>query len=285
MTTTFMINALEPMLIFGGPYSNLQATAAIKAEAQRRGIPPSQVICTGDVVAYCGEPEETCQLMRDWGCRVIAGNCEEQLADGAEDCGCGFEEGTACDLLARGWYPFANARVSPESRRWMAALPKTLMFDEAGLRFRVIHGGVDVVNRFIFASEAGVIEQELTRSQADIVIAGHAGVPFVARSGGKVWFNPGVVGMPANDGTADVWFGLITPSGGGVKISTHRLGYDHRSAAAAMRRWGYADGYAKALITGIWPSLDVFPEAERAQTGQRLRARSLLVPGRVAKAA
>ena len=237
------------------------------------------------MVAYCGEPEETCQVIRDWGCHVIAGNCEEQLAAGAADCGCGFEEGTACDLLARGWYPFANARVSEQSRRWMAALPSSLIFDGGGLRFRVIHGGVDVINRFIFASDTNVIHEELSRALADVVIAGHAGVPFVARSGGKVWFNPGVVGMPANDGTADVWFGLITPADAGVKLTTHRLAYDHRAAAAAMRRWGYADGYAKSLITGIWPSFDVFPEIERSQTGQRLRARSMLVQGRAEKAA
>lgn len=32
---------------------------------------------------------------------LIAGSCEENLAAGALDCGCGFEEGTACDLLSR----------------------------------------------------------------------------------------------------------------------------------------------------------------------------------------
>ena len=73
-------------------------------------------ICTGDVVAYCVEPEETVAELRDWGCHVIAGNCEEQLAAGAEDCGCGFEVGTECDRLAKGWYEFANARMSASSR-------------------------------------------------------------------------------------------------------------------------------------------------------------------------
>jgi predicted phosphodiesterase len=285
VTPSISFHPNAPILVFGGPYSNLAATLAMQAEAERLSIAPSQVICTGDVVAYCGEPEETAQRIRNWGCHVIAGNCEEQLADGADDCGCGFEEGTACDLLSRGWYPFANARVSDASRQWMKALPKALVFESGGLRFRVVHGGVAVINRFIFASEREVIAEELARADADVVIAGHAGVPFATRSGGKVWFNPGVIGMPANDGTADVWYGLITPGAAGLKFTTHRLAYDHRAAAAAMRRWGYADGYAKSLITGIWPSFDVFPETEKAQTGQRLRARSLLLPVRVQRAA
>lgn len=275
-----------PLLVFGGPYSNLRAVAALRARAAELGIPAARSICTGDVVAYCAEPEETVAAIRAWGCHVIAGNCEEQLAAGAADCACGFEADSECDRLAKGWYPFANARLSPASRTWMADLPRTLTFDLGGLTFRVIHGGVDVINRFVFASERQAIAVELELSGADVVVAGHAGVPFIEKVGGGVWFNPGVIGMPANDGTADVWYGLIEVDGGTVVLSTHRLAYDHRGAAAAMRRAGHADGYARTLITGVWPSLDVFPPAERAATGRKLRQRTFRVAtGRARKPA
>ncbi len=229
-------------------------------------------------MAYCAEPEETTRAIRDWGCPVIAGNCEEQLAQAADDCACGFEEGTECAQLAKGWYPFANARMSPGSRSWMAALPKTITFTAGGLTFRVIHGGVDVINRFVFASQRDVIAEELARADSDVVIAGHAGVPFIERAGRGIWFNPGVIGMPANDGTPDVWYGLVRREGDRIVLSTHRLAYDHHGAAAAMRRGGHANGYARTLVTGLWPSLDVFPPAERAATGQRVRPRTLRVP-------
>ncbi len=275
----------SPILVFGGPYSNFRASEAMRAEAQRLQIPASQTICTGDVVAYCAEPEETTALIRDWGCHVIAGNCEEQLAEGAPDCGCGFVEGTACDLLAKGWYPFANARISAASRAWMGSLPKALRFSIGETRFRVVHGGVSVVNRFLFGSQIGALGEELKQADADVVIAGHAGIPFTARIGAKTWFNPGVIGMPANDGTAEIWYGLVTSTGGGIKLSTHRLGYDAPSAAAAMRRWGYADGYARSLVTGVWPSFDVLPNAEVDQTGRRLRARSITLFAKGTRAA
>ncbi len=276
------VESEAPLLVFGGPYSNLRATMAMRAKAEALAIPPSRVICTGDVVAYCAEPEETTAFIRDWGCHVVAGNCEEQLAEGAADCGCGFEEGTACDLLAKGWYPFANQRMSSESRAWMRALPSAITFRYAGKRFRVVHGGTSVVNKFIFASETATIAGELAASEADVVVAGHAGVPFIARRGTgdrtRVWFNPGVIGMPANDGTPDVWYGLIRTVPNGLNFSCARLAYDHHAAAAAMRRWAYADSYARSLVTGLWPSLDVFPDAERAQTGLRLRLRPVIVP-------
>ena len=44
-----------------------------------------------------------------------------------------------------------------------------------------------------------------------------------------------------------------------------------------MRRSGHADGYARTLVTGLWPSLDMFPPPERAATGKRLRPRTLRI--------
>lgn len=268
-----------PLMVIGGPYSNLRATEAAMAEAERLGISPERVICTGDVVAYCAEPEETARAMAAWGCHVIQGNCEQQIAAGAADCACNFEEGSACDLLAKGWYPFTAARVSEQSRAWMGALPATLRFTFGGLKFRVVHGGVDEVARWVFASQGEVIAEECALSGADVTIAGHCGAPFIARSGTGVWFNAGVIGMPANDGTTDVWYGLIELDGGDVVLSTKRLGFEHRGAAAAMRKFGHANGYARTLVTGLWPSLDVLPPAERAATGKRLKAQRVKVSG------
>jgi predicted phosphodiesterase len=164
------------------------------------------------VVAYCVEPEETTAAIRAWGCHVVAGNCEEQLAAGSADCACGFEEGSECDRLAKGWYPFANERISPESRAWMAGLPATLTFNVGGLSFRVIHGGVRTINRFVFASQINELAEELAWAGTDVVISGHSGLPFIAKIGsreGQAWrlVQSGVIGMPANDGTPDGWYG------------------------------------------------------------------------------
>ena len=267
-----------PLLVFGGPYSNLRATDAMRREADRLGIAPNNVICTGDVVAYAAEPEETVAAIRDWGCHVIAGNCEEQLGAGADDCGCGFEAGTACDLLAKGWYLFANVRVSEGSRTWMRTLPKFARFSLGGRSLVVLHGGTQMINRFIFDSEAQAISEELACAGADIIIAGHAGIPFAHRRDGKLWFNPGVIGMPANDGTPDAWYGLITQKSATIEFALRRLKYDHAGAAASMRRWAHVDGYARTLVTGLWPSLDVLPDVEKAGTGKRLRPRAVSMP-------
>jgi hypothetical protein len=168
----------------------------------------------------------------------------------------------------------------------MAGLPSTLTFNAGGLSFRAIHGGVRTINRFVFASQSDELAEELTWAGTDVVISGHCGLPFIEKVGIEkvsrgVWFNPGVIGIPANDGTPDVWHGLITLQVGKVVLSTHRLGYDHLATAAAMRRFGHANGYARSLITGLWPSLDVLPPPERAATGKKVRARALRIPARL----
>src|SRR5690242_151043 len=74
-----------PLLIFGGPYSNLQATEAMLAEARRLGIPAGRTICTGDVVAYGADPCETVDAVRAAGIPVVMGNCDESLGTRSED--------------------------------------------------------------------------------------------------------------------------------------------------------------------------------------------------------
>jgi len=260
------------LLVFGGPYSNLQATRAMLDEAARRGVPPGRVICTGDVVAYGADAAACCDLIMTSGIWVIAGNCEENLAEGALDCGCGFEEGTACDLLSRAWYAHANRQVTGAHRAWMAGLPQRLMVIlPDGRRLAVLHGGASDISRFIFASTPPAeLAAEIAATGCDGVIAGHCGIPFVRQVRPGVWINAGAIGMPADDGTPRIWFALLTPGEAGLSVEILPLEYDHAAAAAAMRTAGLPEGYAAALGSGIWPSCDVLPPAERARRGEKL---------------
>ena len=78
------------ILIFGGAYSNLQATQALIDAAQEHGIPAERCIFTGDSIAYCGNPSETLNLLRDFGCPMIKGNCEIELAAAVTPVGAGL---------------------------------------------------------------------------------------------------------------------------------------------------------------------------------------------------
>ena len=267
-----------PVLAFGGPYSNLQALQALRERASDFRIPPERCICTGDVVAYGADPDSTVAEIRAWGVAVIAGNCELALADTATDCGCGFYAGSACDVDAARWYAFANRETSPGARRWMAALPGMIRLTLAGRQVAVVHGAASQINRFIFASTPAAQKSgEIRLASADLVIAGHAGLPFTdALVDGTVWHNPGAIGMPANDGTPDGWYALLRPlADGGLAISHHRFAYDHAEATRRMRAAGLPEGYARALETGMWPSDDILPAPEKAAAGTAIEAARL----------
>ena len=132
------------VVVFSGPCSNLRAVEALRA------LNVGDPFCLGDACAYAAEPEETVVALRDWGARSIAGNCEDSLGHRQEECGCGFGDGTACDLLSRQWFAHADRSISEESRAWMRGVPRFARFRQAGRRFGLIHGGVAEVSRFLW---------------------------------------------------------------------------------------------------------------------------------------
>jgi predicted phosphodiesterase len=269
----------SPVLLFGGAYSNLQSTQALRAEAVRLGIPNDHVICTGDMVAYCADPVATLDLIRDWGIHVVMGNCEESLGGASADCGCGFEEGTTCSLLSVNWYRFALNQVRHDQQDWMLSLPRRLDFEMAGQRLTVIHGSVRSINQFIFPSTPNEVKSaELNYAQTDIIIGGHSGIPFgqsVANAG--YWLNAGAIGMPANDGTSRGWYMLLNPTKASILASWHPLTYGAEGAAVSMEKNGLTQGYHQTLLNGLWPSMDVLPEAEREQRGIPMHPRPMVI--------
>ena len=260
-----------PLLIFGGPYSNLLATKAMRAAAERLGISNSNVICTGDVVAYGAEPAETTSEIMDWGVTTVMGNCEENFGVDADDCGCGFEEGTDCDLLSRQWYEYANQQLTAEHRAWKRGCPRQVRFELGGRSFAVVHGSAASINEFVFeATDDALKLRDLDALGVDAIVGGHSGVPFTQILGDRLWHNAGVIGMPANDGTPRVWYSIIREAGNDIEIEICELHYDHLAASDAMRARGLPSGYADCLLTGVWPNMDVMPDAERAKLGHAI---------------
>ncbi len=260
-----------PLLVFGGPYGNLEAMRALQQRADALGIGGDHVLCTGDVVAYGADPQGVVDLVRDWGCAVVMGNCEESLAQDAEDCGCGFTDGSTCAALSAQWFAASRRDLDTASKLWMGSLPRRVDVTLAGRRLAAIHGGAAQINRFIFASTpADQKISEIDSLRVDGILAGHCGVPFTQMLDGRLWHNSGALGLPANDGTARVWFSVLSPRDDAIDIVHHALDYDHDAAAAKMRARGYPAEYAQCLTSGLWPSCDILPVTECAARGQAL---------------
>ncbi|MEN0049355.1 MAG: metallophosphoesterase family protein [Bacteroidota bacterium] len=267
------INQLgKRLLVFGGVYSNLQALQQMQNIAKDLGIPAENIICTGDVVGYCAQPEECVQAVIDWGIHCIAGNVEIQLREGEEDCGCNFDEGGRCNLFSRQWYPYAQSQLSKTSINWMKTLPDFFRFQYGKYKAFVLHGSFHETSEFIFASTPWSIKQNnFTDTQSSLILAGHCGLPFNQIRGHQYWLNAGVIGMPANDGNTEVWYLLLDflPDGT-ISYRHHSYAYDFSTAAELMRENHLPSAYAHTLETGIWDNCEILPEQETALQGKTL---------------
>jgi predicted phosphodiesterase len=267
-------------LIFGGAYSNLEATKALFKEAKLLGIAKEHIYCMGDIVAYCADPLATSKLIKESGITCLLGNCEESLASSNQDCGCGFEEGMTCAILSEQWYGYASAQMDPEILNWMAHLPKNINLNLAGHQITLVHGSYSSINQFIFEStEPSKKNQELIEADKSIIIGSHCGIPFGQKLKHGYWLNCGAIGLPANDGTQDGWFLTLDAAADTINAQWHRLTYDFKTAARKMRS-NRLNHYADTLETGLWPSMDVLPETEKSQQGIKLSPPALIVPGK-----
>jgi len=251
-------------LVFGGVYSNFQALKKLIEIAESEQIPSQNIICTGDIVAYCAEPERCVQAIKDWNIHSILGNVEIQLRDEEEDCGCNFNDGSRCDIFSRQWFPFAQAKTSEDSIDYFKTLPDHLSFNYAGKKCTVVHGTYFETSGYMFKSTDWTEKQEnFDAANADVILGGHCGLPFNDIQ------NAGVIGMPANDGTRRVWY-MILDDADGFSFEHHSFEYDAKMANQFMVENNLPCQYAETLLTGLWDNCEILPETETSRQGKEL---------------
>tara|TARA_R110002096_G_scaffold417113_1_gene620633 strand:- start:6526 stop:7362 length:837 start_codon:yes stop_codon:yes gene_type:complete len=271
--TTKNIGKLESkVLIFGGVYSNLQALEGLLKIAKEKGIPNSNMICTGDIIGYCAQPNECLQTFQDLGIASIAGNVEIQLREEQEDCGCDFSDGGRCDLFSKNWYAYAQKKLNPKFLNYLNALPHFINFEYAGKKVSLVHGSYHHISEFIFKSSPwSKKEKNFRATNSDIIIAGHSGLPFVDQKEDLLWINPGVIGMPANDGKTKVWYGILNDEQGRISYEFHNFEYDFNKAAGLMLENNLPASYAQTLKTGLWDNCEILPRQETLEQGKPLK--------------
>ncbi|MEP5341713.1 MAG: metallophosphoesterase family protein [Algibacter sp.] len=256
------------ILLFGGVYSNLQALEALKQVAEAENIPPENCICTGDIVGYCAQPEESVQLFKIWKAKSIAGNVEIQLKEGADNCGCDFRAGSRCDDFSKQWYAFAQSKISKDSLEFINTLPDHITFKYADKKIMIIHGSYFNTSEFIFKSTPWEKKRpNFAIDNYDVVIGGHCGLPFHQEKENKLWLNPGVIGMPPNDGTPSVWYAILDDTNETLQYKHHTLKYNYKLTSKLMVNNALPEEYARTIKTGIWDNTEILPAIESGLQG------------------
>ena len=83
---------------------------------------------------------------------------------------------TADETLMADQAPPAVEQNRRTFRRWMRELPRFIEFRMAGLRLRVVHGGVDSINQFVFASHDAALKlAQIHAADVDVILVAPKG--------------------------------------------------------------------------------------------------------------
>ena len=254
--------------VCGGVYSNHLALEAFLAEAQQRGA--EMVYCLGDLGGFGPSPERVWPLAASAGVRTVAGNYEESLASGREDCACGYTDPRDNHFAALS-YAYTARSSSPAFKRWMGELPKRRRLRLGDRRALLVHGSPRRTNEFLFDSTTpdAFLERLLAAEQCDLLLCTHTGLHWQrALPSGRQVVNVGALGRPANDGSTSVWAAFLEADrqeAAAPRVELVPITYDHRGLGQEMRRERLPEEFIVTIETGWWTTcLEILPARERA---------------------
>jgi len=257
-------DAQRRIALFGGVYSNYLALAEAIGDARRRGA--QELYCLGDLGAFGPHPDRIFPLLRENEVRTLAGNYDDSLARGLEDCQCGYTD-PRDNHFARISYRYTFENTSKENKEWLGKLPREIRFEMAGKRVLLCHGSPRRMNEFLWESTTPnhFLEKLLHDHDSDAIFATHTGIRWSRKlPGDKLFANVGVLGRPENDGTQRVWYSFVEARDSALEVTSVAVNYDHPSLMREMRAEGLPDEFVETIETGWWTTcLEILPVKER----------------------
>jgi diadenosine tetraphosphatase ApaH/serine/threonine PP2A family protein phosphatase len=251
------------LAFFSDVHGNLPALLADIDQRQ-----PDMIFCLGDLVGYAPWPNEVIREVRRRGIPTIAGNYDQGIGLGSDNCGCAYKTEQDKALGARS-IAYTNAVVGEAERRYLRLLPKHLRLafedEPTTLQLLLVHGSPRRINEYLFEDRPEAsFRRVLAEAQADVLLFGHTHRPFHrvlaadepapgAAPRYRHALNIGSVGKP-KDGDPraaylllhlDAATSLTDPAG--LRSELVRVPYDVEQAARAVEASPLPDEYADML--------------------------------------
>lgn len=253
------------LAFLGGIYSNYHALVAALRDIDQRGVDATYFL--GDLGAFGPHPDRVSELLIQRGIPGIQGNYEQSISSGATDCNCGYTD-PRDNNYAQISYDYTERRTSPEIKRWMGTLPESIRFTAGTLRFLLSHGSPRKVNEFLWRSTSPdpFLDRICSEHEADVVLCTHTGLHWHKQlPSGKHVINAGVLGRPANNGSPNVWYTLVSVRDSAAAVEFIPVHYDHPTLAREMRDEGLPAEFIETIESGWWTTcLEILPAKERA---------------------
>lgn len=229
-------------------HANLAALDAVLAHAAAAGA--TSIWNAGDAVGYGPWPEETVCRLREVEELAVIGNYDLKVLRAEQRIATWRRSKQPLKAEAFLW---AYRRLSPESRAYLDALPRTVRRTAGGVRVLLTHASPASLEESVGPRTSDARWRELVAAATragpvDLVLAGHNHLGF-RRHGTPRFFNPGSVGRP-EDGDPRANYAVIELANGEATITHHRVAYDVERTAAAIRAHGLPEPFAQVFLQG-----------------------------------
>ena len=240
-------------------HANLQALQACLDHAEQQGA--SQFALLGDLVGYGGDPApvmDRIMQLAQGGAVVLKGNHDAMALDPPQK----------SEYLGEATAIWTHAQLTHAHQQFIAALPLTARIESCLL----VHASADAPGDWRYVDDERSASASLAAAEVDpavrYVFGGHVHLQtlyYKGSRGGLMAFSPtagvpipmpahrhwiatvGSVGQP-RDGRPSAMYAMFDLTR--TQLTFHRVPYDHMAAAAAVRRAGLPDYFAKRLEEG-----------------------------------
>lgn len=234
-------------------HGNLEALEAVLADLPEE---VERIYCLGDVIGYGANPNECCDLVREWEMPLISGNHDLAVTNLSTELAWFNPVAEAAVLWTR-------EQLTEENAAFLLSRPR-MMQDKDTL---FVHGSIRDPDEYIIdtaSARANLALLQCEYPNVRVCYFGHTHVKAVApspkesstdenildlESGGPYLVNPGSVGQP-RDG--DTFASYILAEGGpdGLKAIYRSVAYDIEKAQAGIRAAGLPNMLADRLAVG-----------------------------------
>ncbi len=257
------------LAVFSDVHSNRVALEACFCEAERRRA--DMWIFLGDYVSDCAFPHRTMELLyraqKEHDCRFVKGNREEYLLNYRQNGGDWKYGNTTGSLL----YTYEN--MTERDMAFIDSLPMTDVIRVAGKEPILICHGAPYKTRVLLEPGRESVPRVLSGIEESVMMSGHSHKPFSEVHGGKLYINPGAVGVPTS-GLTGAEMAFVESDGRDWHPEMVRVEYDIDEEIRDICDAGlpestlvWAKCIIKALKTGVNYPLNCLSLAERLADG------------------
>jgi predicted phosphodiesterase len=228
----------------GDIHANLAALDAVLDHIQRKSV--DAVYHLGDVVGYGPAPLEVIQRLQAERIAGVRGEHDERVA-GSTRSQVGDEQDDSVEL-AEEVCRWTREHLSPAALRWLGQLRFQRTIRDDGRTLALFHATpIQTTFPAHQRQRDGFFREMVEYTRADINVFGHTHVPFSRMVAGCWFVNVGSVGFSRDDDARPAY--AIVDTRGRVEVRIHRVSYDVRRAAAAVRAAALPAGILRLLGT------------------------------------